>query len=132
LLEPREIERLAQIIGRAQLDRLDGRFDRRVAGHQDGLAMRIDLANGPEHVEAAQIGHPQVDHHEVGAPRPQQADRLASGRTDDRVEPGPLREAADHVEDALFVVDDDQQRLLPVHTHSFDAPRSAPRSADSS
>ena len=45
---------------------------------------------------------------------------------------GPLCEAADHVEDALLVVDDDQERFLRVHAYSLETPRSAPRSADNS
>ena len=42
---------------------------------------------------------------------------------------GPLREAADHIENALLVVDDDEQRLLPVHTHSLETRADAPREA---
>ena len=132
LLEPREVERLAQVVGRAQLDRLDRGLDRRVAGHQHRLAARIDVADGAQHVEAAEVRHPQVDHDEIGAPRLQLRDRVAAVRARQRVVAGPLREPADHVEDALFVVDHDQQGLLPVHTYSFESPRSAPRSADSS
>ena len=77
LLEAREVERLAQIVDRAELDRLDRRIDGGVAGHQHRLAVRIDVADGAQHVEAADVRHPQIDHRDVGAARLQLGDRLA-------------------------------------------------------
>ncbi len=65
LIEPAEVERLAQVVHRPELDRLDGGVDRRVAGHEHGLAMRVDVADGAQDVEAADLGHPQIDHHQV-------------------------------------------------------------------
>ena len=69
LLEPCEVDRLAQIVHRAELDGIDGGVDRRVAGHQHGLAARIDVANGAQHVEPADVGHAQIDQDQVGATR---------------------------------------------------------------
>ena len=132
LLEALEVDRLAQVVGRSELDRFDGGLDRRVAGHQDRLAARIDLANGAQHVEAADVRHPQVDHHDVGAARPQPRDGVAAARIGLRLVSGARGKPADHVKDALFVVDDDQQRLLPAHTCSFGWPRRAAFNAASS
>ena len=107
LLEPREVERLAQVVHRAELDRFDGGVDGRKAGHQHRLAARIDLANGANHVEAADVGHPQIDHRDVGVARPQLRDRLAPARARNHVESGAPGEPAHDVENALLVVDDD-------------------------
>ena len=45
------------------------------------------------------------------------------------VEPGAPREPADDVENALFVVDDDEHRRLTCHTHSLETARTADRMA---
>ena len=107
LLEPREVERLAQVIHRAELDRFNGRVDGRIAGHQHGLAAGIDLVNGANDVEAADVGHPQIDHRDVRVARPQLRDRLVPARARDHFESGTPREPADDVENALFVVHDE-------------------------
>ncbi len=132
LLEAREVERLAQIVGGAELDRLDRGLDRRVAGHQDRLAARIDVADGAQHVEAADVRHPQIDHDQIGAPRLQQRDGVAAVGAGVSVVAGAPREAAHHLQDPLLVVDDHQQRLQPAHAYSFACPRSAALSAESS
>src|SRR6185436_13046630 len=85
-----------------------------------------------EHVEAADLRHAEIDHHQVGLHRLHLRDRLASVRVGDHVVAGPLGEPLDQVENALLVVDDHQQGLWPVHTHSFVSPRSAAFSAASS
>ena len=133
LLEPREVERLAQVIRRAELDRLDRGVDRRVAGHQHGLAARIDLANRARARRArrrpASADRPSRGRRAASAAaRPR---RARSSRSSPRI-PARCAKRLDHVENALLVVDDHQQRLLPVHTYSFEIPRSAPRSAASS
>ena len=78
LIEPAEVERLAQVVHRAELDGLDRGVDRRVAGHQDGLTMRIDIADRAQDVEAADLRHPQVDHDEVGTARLDERDGRAA------------------------------------------------------
>ena len=128
-LEPAEVERLAQIVHRAELDRFDRGVDRGVAGHQHRLALRIDLANRADDVEAADVRHAQVDHRDVRAPRLQLRDRIAPARAGNDVEPRAAREPADHVENALLVVDDDERRPLPCHTHSLETARTAERMA---
>ena len=94
LIEPAEVERLGQIVHRAELDRLDGGVDRRVAGHEHGLAMRVDIADRAQDVEAADLGHPQIDHHEVGPARLDQRDgRAAVGAGRRRRNPRARRSA---------------------------------------
>jgi hypothetical protein len=108
LLEPAKVERFAQVVHRAQLDRFDGGVDRGVAGHQDGLAMRIGLTDRPQDVKTTDVGHPQIDHQQVGAPGLHLGDRFAAARTRHHVKTRAPCEAAHDVEDALFVVDDDE------------------------
>ena len=108
LLEPAEVERLAEVVHRAELDRLDRGVDRGVAGHQHGLTVRVDVADRAQDVEPADVRHPQIDHHEVGPPRLNQGDGVAAARTGRNLEPDALGEAGDQIENALFVVDDDE------------------------
>ena len=85
----------------------------------DSLAERIDVADRAEHVEATDFRHPEVDHDEIGTAVLHLRERLASAGARDHVVAGTPCEAADHVEDALLVVDDDEQWSLPCHTYSF-------------
>jgi hypothetical protein len=128
-LQPAEVERLAQVVHRAQLDRLHRGVDRGVAGHQHRLAVRIDLANGADDVEPADVRHAQIHHRDVRAPCLQLRDRVAAARTGDHVEPRAARKPGDHVENALLVVDHDERRPLPCHTHSLETARTAARMA---
>ena len=109
LVEAAEVERLAQVVHRPELDRLDRGVDRGVAGHEHGLTVRVDIANRAQDVEAADLRHPQVDHHQVGPPRLDQRDGRAAVGTDQHVEAGAFGETRHDVEDTLLVVDDYQQ-----------------------
>ena len=91
LLQPREVERLAQVVHRAELDRLDRGVDRGVAGHQHRLAVRVRVADRPQHLEAADVRHAQIDHHQIGVRRLHLGDPLAAARAGDDLEPGPRR-----------------------------------------
>ena len=94
LIEPAEVERLAQVVHRPELDRLDRGVDRRVARHEHGLAVRVDVADGAQDVEAADLRHPQVDHHQVRPARLDQRDRRAAVGTGRHVEAGALARSA--------------------------------------
>ena len=93
--------------------------------------MRIRLADRPEDVEPSDVGHAQVDHHQVGATDLHLRYRLLSSRTCHDVEAGAPREAPDDVENALLVVDDQKERSLPSHTYSLATARITERSARS-
>src|SRR6185437_2805316 len=67
--------------------------------------------------------------HEVGPACLQESDRFPAARTGGHFVSGSPREPADHVQDALLVVDHHQQWLLIRHTHSFETALSAARSA---
>ena len=61
-----EVERLGEVFARAELDRLDRAVDGGVAGHQDHFAAGHRRADLPQQIEAVDVGHPQVDHREIG------------------------------------------------------------------
>ena len=75
-----DLERLLQVVERAELHRLDRALDRRVGGHHDDLRPlgrrrgRHELAN---QVDAAQLGHQVVDDEDVEEAPPEEPLRLA-------------------------------------------------------
>ena len=58
-----EDERLQEIVLRATLQRLDGRIDGRVRGHQQHECLRCKLARVREHIEAGCTRHPNIGQH---------------------------------------------------------------------
>ena len=61
------LERLEDVVIRALLHRLDGRFDGPETSHDDRDHVRRVLADGPEELEAAHVRHLQVAQHQVEA-----------------------------------------------------------------
>jgi hypothetical protein len=131
LIEPPEVKRLAQVIHRTQLDSFNRGLDCRVTGHQHRLTARIHIADRPDHVEATEIRHSQVDQRDIGVSRPQLGDGLSSTGAGNDFEPGTAREAIDNVTNSLLVIDDDEDRRLSGHTHSLTMARTAERRARS-
>ncbi|CCC96996.1 protein of unknown function [Azospirillum baldaniorum] len=58
------VRRLRQIVHRAGLHRGDRRGDVAVAGQHDDAGVGAGVAQGLDHVQAAAVGQPQVDHRE--------------------------------------------------------------------
>ena len=56
------IRRFRQIIYRAKLHRRHRRYNIAITGQHDDTAIRAHLAQGANHVQAAAIVQPQVDH----------------------------------------------------------------------
>jgi hypothetical protein len=81
-----------------------------VAGHQDGLAGRIDLADGAQHVESVEIGHPQVDDDRVRLDPAQVGERGARVGARHHVEPAAAGEPLEDEENTGIVVDGEQRR----------------------
>ena len=112
LPETIEVERLGEVLPRAELDRLDGAVDGRVGGHQDHFAARHGRADLPQQIEPVDVGHPQIDHRQVGGLAQQRAHRVGAARAGDDVEPDARRQPLDDLQHRHFVVDDEQQRTL--------------------
>ena len=62
----RRVERLEQIIIRAELHRLDCGLRRAVGGHQNDEQFRIARADFAERFESVHAAHAHVHEHEVG------------------------------------------------------------------
>ena len=131
LLETGEVERLAQIVHGPELDRFDRGVDGGKAGHQHRLALGIDVADGADDIEPADVRHAQVDHRDVGAPGLQLGDRLAPARARNHVVPGLAAEPGHEVEDPLLVVDNHERWAMAGHAYSLDTARTADRMARS-
>ena len=80
------------------------------AGHQDHFAAGHRGADLPQQVEAVHVGHPQVDHREVGRLAHQRAHRVGAARAGDDVEPDSRGEPLEDFQHRQFVVDDEEQR----------------------
>ena len=65
LAQAGEVQRLGQVVERAELDRFDGAVDRRVRGHQDDAALRLRLPDRAQDVEPAELRHLQIDEGDV-------------------------------------------------------------------
>ena len=108
--QPIEVERLLEIIQRAELHGLDGAVDRRLARHQDHLAFRIRGANRLDHVQAADVGHLEIHEGHVGIELGQVRERRHRVQARLDLEAQLTRESLDDGEDVRLVVDDQQQR----------------------
>jgi len=124
-----DLERLLQVVERAQLHRLDRALDGGVRGHHDNLRTVIAQAGGAsapavrgradvlaDQIEPVLFGHHVVDDEEVERPFAEQPLRLArAGRLDDLVAGVPER-AAERLQD-LFLVVDEQNRTAQFRGH---------------
>ena len=106
LINPPGVERLAQIVHRANLDRFDGGLDARESGHQHHLAAGIRLVDRTKHLQPIQVRHPEIDHDEVGADAAAGRNTRGAGRAGHDIEAGLLPEVTDGLEDRRLVVDD--------------------------
>ncbi len=107
--EALEIERLGEVVDGAQLDGLDRALDRGRAGHEDHVTVGIRLANRAQHVESADVGHAQVDGGDVRVMFAQVIEGRSAARASHHVESHAFSDVAQHVQDRLLIVDDEQR-----------------------
>ena len=113
-LEQVDVERLAQVVARAEPHRLDGAVGRRKRGDHDAEDVLVDLLGGAQHLDAAQIRHLDVGD--------QQVDRLALERVDRGAavlgQQHLVALAAEHDRQQLahrsLIVDDENARRAPL------------------
>ena len=110
LLEAAEVERLAQVVHRAELDRLDRGVDRRVAGHQDAWQSRSTVADRAQHVEPADVRHPQIDGGKIVMALAELGERLGAVGAQCDVESCPFAHGSDELANGTVVIDDQQRR----------------------
>ena len=115
-----ELERLAEIVGGAQTQRLDGRLDTGVAGHEDHAQIRLQRARALEDGEPVQARHLDVAHHDVELLLRDAAQGfLAVPRDVDLIALG-AQQPAHRILDDRFVVNDQYGR---VHHYPSRPPR---------
>ncbi len=118
LPQPLQIERLGEVIEGSELDRFDRAVDRRVAGHEDDLALRADVADRTKDVEARDAGHAQIEQHELSRAMTQLLHGVfAVGRRRD-VESFGERDGTDQGKNRPVVIDHEQARTLVLHEGS--------------
>ena len=79
-----DLERLLQVVARAELHRLDGALDAAVRGHHDDgrpLRFRRDGGEVADHVEAGAIRHQEVDDQQVERALAEQPRRVLARST---------------------------------------------------
>ena len=62
-----EVERLVDVVVRAELHRLDGVLDRREGGHQDDQRLGRLLLDSAQHGQAVAVGQLEVEQHQIDA-----------------------------------------------------------------
>ncbi len=106
-----DVERLAEVVVRAQPHRFDGGVGRRERGNHDAEHVLIDALGGAQHFDAAHVGHLDVGDQEVEPAALELVDRLAAvfGKRDVvALAPQHDRQQLAH---RPLVVDDEQSRL---------------------
>ena len=112
--EPGEIDGLEDVAGGAALDRLEGRFERRLTGDDDDLRGLVDPLGRAHDHGAVGVGQVEVEQDEGEGALAEQAEALLSrGGHDDRV-PFALEKVAQEERDVGIVVDD-QDRVPLAH-----------------
>ena len=123
--EPLEVEGLADVVKRAELDGVDGGIDRRMSGHQDHFTCRMNVADRSQHLEAADLRQPQVNDCPVGLETRQFFEDPGSVRATDYLEASSAREVLDNADHGRVVVYDQKNRCLigTYHVCRFRVPR---------
>ena len=62
-----EVDRLVEVVPGPPLHRLDGVLDGREGRDQDDERLRVPVADLPQHLEAVEVGEPEVEQDEIGA-----------------------------------------------------------------
>ena len=117
-----DLERLLQVVERAELHRLDRALDGRVRRHHQNLrplAFRRRADVLADQIEAAHLRHHVVDDEDVEAALREQPLRLPRARRLDDVVAVVAQRAAERLQDLFFVVDE-QNGAATVRHH--DAP----------
>src|SRR5262245_12765190 len=110
-----QVERLGEVIKRAELHGFNGAVDRPETGHQHDPAFRTDVADRSENVEAGYSRHPHVEQHELRRPMAQLLHRVFAADRRCDVEAFGEGDSADQREDRAVVVYDEQPRTLILH-----------------
>ena len=105
---PFEVERLGQVIARAELDGLDRALDRRAAAHQHHIAGRKRVADLTKQVDTVGLRHQQIDEGDIGRTFGHPRNRLGGGFARDDVESRRLRQTLHNRAHHRLVVDDEQ------------------------
>ena len=109
-LQQVDVERLAQVVARAQPHRLDGRVRGGKGGDHDAEDVLIDALRGAKHVHAAQVGHLDVRDQQVDRLPLDQGDRLAAVLGEEHVVALPLQDDRQQLAHRPLVVGDEDAR----------------------
>ena len=98
-LEAPDVERLGEVVDRAELHRFDRAVDGGDAAHQHDLTLGIRRANRAQHFDPADLRHAEVDDGHVDMSLLQAIDRLTPARTRNEIETGARCEMTDDMQD---------------------------------
>src|SRR5205807_544662 len=103
---------LDEVVVCAGAERLDRRFERRVAGEHDRDGLGRTLADRPKDVEPVAVLESKVGEHEVVLPLADHRPRSCPGRARRDLVPIELEDRLDRDDDALLIVDDEDPSRL--------------------
>ncbi len=101
-----EIEGLREVVEGAAFHRFDGVRHRVLRGDHDHDDRRFGLADACQHVEAAHVGHPDVEDRDIVGAADQPGERFAARARDVDLVPGLRERRRENEPDRFFVVGD--------------------------
>src|SRR5437773_5591366 len=105
-------KRLLDVVKGALVHRLDGALQRRLRGHEDHRGLGILLPYGGEQVGPGDARHLDVREHDVGGAGFERLQARLAALRGGHVEPFPLQQDPEHIQDPHFVVDYQNRGLL--------------------
>jgi len=105
-LQVRRRERLGEIIPRAGAQRFEARIDARVAGDHEDDGVRVRLQAGAQQAQAGDLGHIEVEEHDVEPVALQRLARLVATATQADLIPLVLQDAGAALSQRAVVVHD--------------------------
>jgi hypothetical protein len=108
LTQPLQVQRLAQIVERPELDGLNRALHRRMRRHQDHLAVGLRFTDGAQDLEPAELRHTQVHERDVCGLAGELRERRPRARVPDHLEARLRRKPLDQGQHPGLVVDHQQ------------------------
>src|SRR5439155_333880 len=112
-------ERLLDVVERPLIHRLDGALERGLGRHEDDGGLRVLIAHRRQDLGARDARHLDVREYDVGRVSLERFQPRFPALRGGHVEPFPLQQDPEHVQDPHLVVDDQNRWLLAHAASSF-------------
>jgi hypothetical protein len=108
--QPVEVDGFAEVVQRAQLDRLHRRVHVRMPGHEDDRAVRVAAPEGSQHIQPSNLVHQHVDEEHIRPRLRQRGERIPATAAADDVESTLAGKSIDKRKNPRLVIDHHEPR----------------------